>query len=70
MNGQYRYRQVRYRRSGNKPYSDMNENELHGLPLAMAYVPLQEWKDIYDRNKALSSGTVFAQLDLPFGGSR
>jgi hypothetical protein len=48
----------------------MSKSDLSGLSLAMAYVPWQEWKEIYDRKKALLRGTVFAQLDLPFGGSR
>lgn len=44
------------------------EPEREGLPLAMAYVPVQAWRDIYEDGKALMRGTVFAQLDLPFGG--
>ncbi|MDD4564427.1 MAG: spore coat associated protein CotJA [Eubacteriales bacterium] len=41
-------------------------------PLAMAYVPMQRWRDIYEPAKALSRGTIFAELDLPFlgGGAR
>ncbi len=34
--------------------------------LAMVYAPKQEFKDIYEPCKALTRGTVFAQLDLPF----
>ena len=36
-------------------------------PLAMAYVPIQESaKPAYDAAKALSRGTLFPGLDLPF----
>lgn len=39
------------------------------LPLAMAYVPRQNWRDIYECDKALMRGTVFCELDKPFRGS-
>lgn len=41
---------------------------LYGMPLAMAYVPWQEWGDIYDLCEGFQSGTVFEQLDKPFIG--
>ncbi|MBQ7624100.1 MAG: spore coat associated protein CotJA [Clostridia bacterium] len=47
----------------------MTKSDVQNLPLAMAYVPRQEFKEIYDMPKALSRGTIFAQLDLPFGGA-
>lgn len=37
-------------------------------PLAMAYVPFQQWGETYDDDKALSRGTLFPELDLPFLG--
>ena len=37
-------------------------------PLAMAYVPFQQWGETYSDDKAFSSGTLFPQLDLPFMG--
>ncbi len=41
------------------------------IALAMAYVPMQRFEKIYDDDKALERGTIFAALDLPFkGGSR
>lgn len=42
--------------------------ELRQLPLAMAYVPIQTWGDVYLPNRALARGTLFPVLDLPFGG--
>lgn len=35
-------------------------------PLAMAYVPMQQWDCVYDDAAALSRGTIFPSLDLPF----
>lgn len=36
--------------------------------LAMAYAPIQEWRMLYEPCKALSRGTLFAELDKPFTG--
>lgn len=36
--------------------------------LAMAYVPWQTWRDIYEVEKALEHGTIFCELDKPFLG--
>lgn len=36
--------------------------------LAMAYVPWQTWRDIYEVEKALEHGTIFRELDMPFLG--
>lgn len=38
--------------------------------LAMAYVPWQKFEDLYPNDAALSKGTLFCQLDLPFRGRR
>lgn len=38
------------------------------VPLAMAYVPWQQWGETYSDDEALSKGTLFPQLDLPFIG--
>ncbi len=38
--------------------------------LAMAYVPIQAFENLYDTEKALCHGTIFQDLDFPFyGGS-
>ena len=44
------------------------KDRLSGMPLAMAYVPWQEWGDLYCAHKALEVGTVFEELDMPFLG--
>ncbi|MBQ7836562.1 MAG: spore coat associated protein CotJA [Clostridia bacterium] len=35
-------------------------------PVAMAYVPMQQWRDLYDPMSALVHGTIFRELDLPW----
>ncbi|MGN1081761.1 MAG: spore coat associated protein CotJA [Acutalibacteraceae bacterium] len=34
----------------------------------MAYVPFQQYGDLYDETRALEAGTLFADLDKPFTG--
>lgn len=41
---------------------------LYGMPLAMGYVPWQEWGKIYDPEEGLANGTIFPGLNLPFLG--
>ena len=43
---------------------------LSSYPLASVYSPLQEFRDLYDEEKALERGTLFAELDLPFEGGK
>lgn len=38
------------------------------MPIAMAYVPWQQWRDLYEPCKALERGTLFMELDKPFLG--
>ncbi|MCM1507020.1 MAG: spore coat associated protein CotJA [Ruminococcus flavefaciens] len=35
-------------------------------PLAMAYVPFQEWGDVYTDDEAFPIGTLFPDLNFPF----
>ena len=37
-------------------------------PIGMMYVPYQEWETPYDPDLAISRGTIFPSLDLPFIG--
>ncbi len=41
---------------------------LEELPLAMAYVPMQKWGELYAPAVGLERGTIFPDLDLPFIG--
>ncbi|QHQ63650.1 spore coat associated protein CotJA [Anaerocolumna sedimenticola] len=48
---------------------DSGDNSTLASPsLAMAYVPVQQFRDLYDINYALQAGTLFKELDLPFYG--
>lgn len=38
------------------------------FPAAMVYAPVQEFGELYDPGTALEKGTIFKDLDLPFGG--
>ncbi len=38
------------------------------MPIAMAYVPWQRFGRLYELDKALQTGTIFAELDKPFTG--
>ena len=42
------------------------------VSLAMGYVPVQEFKNLYNCAEALSKGTLFAELNMPVcnGGCR
>lgn len=44
------------------------DDMLEGMPLAMAYVPWQNWRKIYEPEKAFHTGTIFEELDKPFLG--
>ena len=49
--------------------STVNGNmRLDALPLAMSYLPMQKWENLYDPEVGLDRGTIFACLDLPFTG--
>ncbi len=37
-----------------------------GIPLAMAYVPMQKLRNIYEPAKALMRGTLYPELDKPW----
>ena len=57
--------------TGKKRGNFMNDDtrkDLDSLPLAMAYVPMQQWRKLYSPEEALRRGTMFEELDLPFLG--
>ncbi len=37
-------------------------------PVAMAYVPYQQWGQVYPAESGLERGTIFPELDKPFLG--
>ena len=46
------------------------ETTLRDFPIAMAYVPWQDYGNIYSQPQALKNGTMFRELDLDFSGRR
>lgn len=46
------------------------ETTLRDLPLAMAYVPWQDYGNIYALPQAMRNGTMFADLNMDFAGRR
>lgn len=42
------------------------DRRLENFPLAMVYCPDQEWRELYTEDEALSHGTLFKELELPF----
>ncbi len=50
------------------PCDTGEKNSLLAPSLAMAYVPVQQFRDLYDPDYALQIGTIFRELDLPFYG--
>ena len=37
-------------------------------PVGMAYVPYQQWGDLYTADEGFPRGTLFPELDFPFKG--
>lgn len=37
-------------------------------PVGMAYVPYQQWNDMYTADDGFMRGTMFPELDYPFKG--
>lgn len=56
--------------SAAKLFCGNHDDNANGQVLAMAYVPWQQWQDLYDEETALQRGTLFAQLDKPFLGRK
>jgi len=46
------------------------ETTLSAYPVAMAYVPWQDYGNIYQLQQAIQRGTIFRELDLDFAGRR
>ncbi|MBQ9767273.1 MAG: spore coat associated protein CotJA [Lachnospiraceae bacterium] len=46
------------------------EEDMPGKALAMAYVPWQTWRKLYEVCEGFKAGTIFKELDLEFMGRR
>lgn len=50
-----------------KGYGKMSENNnMSYLRLGYAYVPMQDFSELYDTEDALEHGTLFKELDIPY----
>ena len=56
--------------TNNKPSTACQPEESFTKPLAMAYVPIQSWKCLYEPCEAIYKGTLFKELNLDFLGRR
>ncbi|MBQ6843886.1 MAG: spore coat associated protein CotJA [Agathobacter sp.] len=45
-------------------------DELRGMPLAMGYVPWQNFGCTFEPMEGLHAGTIFPELEKPFYGRR
>ena len=52
------------------PCDEKIDCNMENMPIAMAYVPWQQWRMIYEPKEALKRGTIFKDLDLPFEASK
>lgn len=60
--------------TGNRPSCSLRQPDreniqrdcLSDMSVAMAYVPMQRWNQVYDMSRGLTRGTIFPELDLPF----
>ena len=51
------------------PYmTDFKRSDREDWAIAMAYVPWQQFQNLYDLDRALQVGTIFSELDKPFTG--
>ncbi len=50
------------------PCDSGEKNAFTAPSLAMAYVPMQQFRNLYDQDDAFQVGTIFKELDLPFYG--
>lgn len=39
-------------------------------PIGMTYVPMQQWRELYQPDEGFHQGTIFKELDYPFLGRR
>ncbi|GHU56058.1 hypothetical protein FACS1894132_13040 [Clostridia bacterium] len=50
-------------------YVDFGENTTlfpENIPLAMSYVPYQQWNEIYSSKEGFNEGTMFPELNQKF----
>ena len=50
------------------PINKCDFSYVDDFPLAMAYIPMQRFENLYGLDEALCAGTLFKDLDKPFLG--
>lgn len=68
MNNRSQRMQERGYRDANSPVcgESMAYDPLQTMPLAMGYIPWQQWQNVYEGSKGLENGTIFEELIFPF----
>ncbi len=51
-----------------KDSAQRGHDSVYGMPLAMGYVPWQQWGRTYEPAEGIGCGTIFPELNLPFLG--
>lgn len=59
-----------YQRYSRVRSAGSSRGNMADFPVAMAYVPWQQWNTLYDLEKGLETGTIFPELNRPFLGVR
>lgn len=49
-------------------YESPMKDRYADFPVGMAYVPWQNFTEVYEPDKAFSIGTIFPELNLPYTG--
>ena len=55
-----------YKSPARPPQNNNSSRFPQNASLAMAYVPFQEWGDVYSDDEAFPIGTLFPDLNFPF----
>ncbi len=63
LENDFTHRQQKNQMPSNTNYSDRFPAY---TPLAMAYVPFQQWSEPCELSEGFSNGTIFSELNLPF----
>ena len=67
MNNRLQNRQNCCRETGNIACGESTSyDQLQMMPLAMAYVPWQQWQNVYECSKGFEHGSIFEELIFPF----
>ncbi len=59
---------MRYRADQQPQAESHHHMSPSGQRLAMGYVPVQIWRELYEPAEGFTRGTIFRELDLPFKG--